>query len=384
MRLTSRSQDGPRAAGTVTVRTHRDFRALVERIEEGDLVVIDRRDLDAASARSLVERKPFAVLNAAEFVSGRFANLGPAALADAGIVLLEADRERMRDLKDGTVLRLDGSTLYDGPTAVLEARQVTAEEVHARMDRARTGLASQLETFAHTASEFLRREEGVLLHGTGLPELRTKFAGRPVVVVGPHATAADLRRLAAFIREQKPVLIGVDSGAELLHRRRRRIDVLVLGHEAAPSARVLDRAREVVLHGADESVRRQVDKLNLPVHRVGTTSAAGTDVALLLAHVAGARLVVPVGDPATLEEFIDRDRSDQASSVLTRLRLGTTVVDASSVPLLYTGRVRLWQVLLVLLVALVVLGLTVAATPIGNDWWHHLRHHLPSRLGGDA
>jgi uncharacterized membrane-anchored protein len=86
----------------------------------------------------------------------------------------------------------------------------------------------------------------------------------------------------------------------------------------------------------------------------------------------------------TLEEFIDTDRSDQASSVLTRLRLGTTVVDASSVPLLYTGRVRLWQVLLVLLAALVVLGVTIAATPIGNDWWHDLRHHLPAQLGGDA
>jgi len=384
MRLTTRGQDGAPPAGTATVRTHRDFRALVERIEEGDLVVIDRRDLDAASARALVERKPFAVLNATEFVSGRFANLGPATLADAGIVLLEADRELVRDLKDGTVLRLDGSTLYDGPTVVLEAHRVTAEEVHDRMDRARAGLASQLETFAHTASEFLRREEGVLLHGTGLPELRTQLAGRSAVVVGPHATAADVRGLSAFVREQNPVLIGVDSGAELLLRGRRRIDVLVLGHDAAPSARVLGRTREVVLHGADESVRRQVDKLNLPVHRVGTTSAASTDVALLLAHLGGARLVVPVGDPATLEEFIDRDRSDQASSVLTRLRLGTSVVDASSVPLLYTGRVRLWQVLLVLLVALAVLGVTVAATPIGNDWWHDLRHHFPGWLGGDA
>ena len=105
---------------------------------------------------------------------------------------------------------------------------------------------------------------------------------------------------------------------------------------------------------------------------------------LLLAHLGGARLVVPVGDPATLEELIDRDRGDQASTVLTRLRLGTTVVDASSVPLLYTGRVRLWHVLLVLLAAVAVLGVTVAATPIGNDWWHDWIHRLPERLGGDA
>ena len=343
--------------------------------------MIDRRDLDAATARALVERKPAAVLNAADFVSGRFANLGPAALADAGIVLLEADRDRVRTLKDGAVLRLEGSTLYDGSAIALEARRLTAEDIDARMDQARSGLAAQLDTFAHTASEFLRREEGVLLHGTGLPELRTRFEGRTVVVVGPHATAADVHRLAGFLRQQKPLLVAVDAGAELLGRR--RVDLLFLGPDAAPGDRVLGRAREVVLHGAGEAVRRQVDKRNLPAHKVAT-GASTTDVALLLAHLGGARLVVPVGDPATLEELIDRDRGDQASTVLTRLRLGTTVVDASSVPLLYTGRVRLWHVLLVLLAAAAVLGVTVAATPIGNDWWHDWIHRLPERLGGDA
>jgi uncharacterized membrane-anchored protein len=104
----------------------------------------------------------------------------------------------------------------------------------------------------------------------------------------------------------------------------------------------------------------------------------------LLAHRGGARLVVPVGDPATLEELIDRERSEQASTVLTRMRLGTSVVEASAVPLLYTGRVRGWHLLLVLLVAVAVLVFTIAATPIGNDWWHNASDHLPGWLGGDS
>jgi uncharacterized membrane-anchored protein len=377
MRFPTRSNSGSGAAvGTATVRTHRDFRRLLERVDEGSIVVIDRRDLDATSARTLVARKPLAVLNAAEFVSGRFASLGPAVLADAGIVLLEGDPTRVRSLKDGTVLRLDGSTLYDGTEVALETRPVTGDEIRERMEQARGGMASQLDTFAHTASEFLRREEGALLHGTGLPDLRTDLSDKTVVVVGPHATAADVRRLSTFIREQRPVLIGVDAGADLLVRRRRRADILVLGRGAAPADRALRRAREVVLHEAGEGVRRQVDKLNLPAHPV-TTGISSTDVALLLAHRGGARLVVPVGDPATLEELIDRERSDQASTVLTRMRLGSTAVEASAVPLLYTGRVRIWQLLLVVLAALAVLAFTVAATPIGNDWWHNLSPHLP-------
>lgn len=383
MRFASRGRVDGEAADTATIRVHRDFRTLLDRVQAGDIAVIDRRDLDAAAARALAERKPYAVLNAAEFVSGRFANLGPAALADAGILMLEGESASVRALKDGTTVRLEGGSLYDGSGIAVDVHRLTAEEIRDRMDRARTGMASQLDTFAHTASEFLRREEGVLLHGTGLPELRTDLAGKTVVVVGPHATAADVRELSTFLREQRPVLIGVDNGAELLLGRRRRADVLVLGADASPSDRVLRRAREVVLHGAGEGVRRQVDKLNLPTHAV-STGASSTDVALLLAHLGGARLVVPVGDPATLEELIDRERSDQASAVLTRMRLGSSVVEASAVPLLYTGRVRFSHLLLVLLAAILVLGLTIAATPIGNDWWHELVDRLPGPLGGDS
>jgi uncharacterized membrane-anchored protein len=373
------------SADTVTVRAHRDFRTLLSRIEPGDLVVIERRDLDAASARLLAERRPLAVLNAAEFVSGRFANLGPAVLLEAGVGLLEGEPDQVRTLKAGAAVRLEGDTVHTDRSS-FAVHRLTAEEIRDRTDRARTGMSSQLDTFAHTASELLRQEEGTLLNGRGLPELRTRLEGRIVVVVGPHATAADVRRLRRFLREQKPVLVGVDAGAELLVRRRGRrgrLDLLVVGADAAPSDRALRRAREVVLHGASGGVRRQVDKLEVATHTV-TTAMSSTDVALLLAHDGGARLVVPVGDPATLEALIDRERSDQASTVLTRMRLGTSVVEASAVPLLYTGRVRTWHLLLVVLLAVAVLGFTVAATPIGHDWWRDLSDRLPARLGGGS
>lgn len=352
----------------VTVRVHRDLRTLLGRVQEGDLVVIDHRDLDAATAHALAERAPYAVLNAAEFISGRFANLGPRALSERGVVLLEADRDRVLALRDGTVLRLDGTTLYDGAVVVLDVRIVSAGEITARMDQARAGLASQLDSFAHTASEFLRREEAVVLHGTGLPVLRAKLTGRPVVVVGPGARVADLKPLRAFIRQQRPLLIGVDAGAELLVRRRLRPDVAVLSGVGEIGKKVLGRCREVVLTGSGDAARRHVEKLNVPVHQV-QSSVAGTDLALLMAHRAGARLLVPVGSPATLADFIDRDRSDQASVVVTRLQVGSVLVEADALPQVYTGRVRPWQLALVLLAGIAVVAVAVALTPIGNEWW---------------
>jgi uncharacterized membrane-anchored protein len=375
-----RRQGAPSLPGiSVTVRSHRDLATALERTREGDVVVIDQRDLDAAAARAIAARKPRAVINAAEFISGRYANLGPELLTRAGIELFEGDRAGVLRLSDGKQLRLDGSTLYDGMVVALDVTALGPDLITARLEAARHGLATQLETFAHTASELLRREQGLLLHGAGAPRLRARISGRPVLVVGPAATPADLKRLRSYVREQKPVLIGVDQGAELLVQRGKRPDVLVLTGEARIGDKALSRSREVVLTGSGDASRARIERFRLPFHDL-RTSLAGSDVGLLLAHLDRARLIVTLGSPATLDDFVDRNLTEQASNVLTRLRAGATVVQGGSVPLLYTGRVRRWQVALVALAAVAVLAVTVAATPVGHDWWHAAQADLPAGL----
>jgi uncharacterized membrane-anchored protein len=380
MSFPQRRTSGPGTPGG-PVRTHRDLSTLLTRVREGDLVVLDRRDLDAGTARALADRKPWAVLNAAEFISGRFANLGPRLLCERGILLLEGDPAHVRALTDGTVLRFDGSTLYDGPVVAADVRVLSGVEIEQRMEDARTGMAAQLDSFAHTASEFLRREEPLLLHGNGAPPLRAATARRTVVVVGPDAALEDLRKLRAFLREQKPVVIGVDRGGEVALRIRRRLDVLVLtGDGSAATDRALARSREVVLAGTGDAVRRTLERRNLPVHSV-QTRLPGTDLGILLAHLGAARLIVPIGAPRTLEEFLDRSRNDQASNVLTRLRVEGSLVEADSIPLLYTGKVRRRDLALAGVAALAALAFSLAATPIGHDHWHSLEQHLPASWG---
>ena len=46
-------------------------------------------------------------------------------------------------------------------------------EVLDQMDSAREGLTTQLQSFTHNTTEFLRREQDLLLHGQGVPELDT-------------------------------------------------------------------------------------------------------------------------------------------------------------------------------------------------------------------
>lgn len=191
---------------------------------------------------------------------------------------------------------------------------------------------------------------------------------------------ADLRRLRRFISEQRPVLIGVDAGADALLAVRLTPDVVMVGQDGLGgpgsvqsrtiSDRALASAGEVVLH-ADASDRLVgADRLERMGVRPVRVAASGTteDIAMLVADQAGASLIVTVGTHATLDEFLDRHRSGLASTFLTRLRVGPRLVDAKSVPALYAGRVRLWQLLLVLLVGLLAVAAAVAATPQGALW----------------
>ncbi|HEV2474508.1 MAG TPA: hypothetical protein VGS41_17655, partial [Chthonomonadales bacterium] len=58
---------------------------LAKRIRAGDIAFIHHVDLDATAARSLADRKVYAVINAARSVSGKYPNQGPGVLLDAGV-----------------------------------------------------------------------------------------------------------------------------------------------------------------------------------------------------------------------------------------------------------------------------------------------------------
>ena len=98
----------------------------------------------------------------------------------------------------------------------------------------------------------------------------------------------------------------------------------------------------------------RVERLGLPsvLCPAGGTSE---DVALLLADDKGASLIVAVGTHVTLDEFLDKGRAGYASTLLTRLRVGSKLVDAKGVSRLYRSRISGW--------ALMVLVLAAAASP---------------------
>ena len=218
---------------TGTVRLDRRTPALVRRLRPGDIAVVDHLDLDRASAESLLDCGVVAVVNAASFISGRYPNLGPELLARSGVVMVgDVGAEVFSRLRDGSTVRVHEGAVIVGEETVVTGHELGADEIDTLMEDARSGLSTQLQSFTHNTTEFLRREQELLLHGQGVPETRTVLHGRPVVVVvRGYDYREDLRGLKRFIREQRPVLVGVDAGADALIAAGHRPDIVVVGED---------------------------------------------------------------------------------------------------------------------------------------------------------
>jgi uncharacterized membrane-anchored protein len=326
--------------------------AMLRRVGRGDVAVLDQVDLDRSTAHALVDAGVVGVVNVSPSISGRYPNLGPEILTEAGIALVDDVGDTvLRTVKEGALLRLHDGGVYLGDKEVARGFSQTGETVADQLTDARSGLSAQLEAFSANTTEFMARERGMLLDGVGVPGLETALHGRTVLVVAPGPDRVEeLRRLRDFIREYRPVLVGVGAGAEAL-RVAGHTPAVVVGTALEIDPELARRAVDVVIPADQDGhiaglARLQdagVDPLGFP------SSANPEDMALVLAHTHGAALVVACGFDATLTGFLDRGRSgSNPSTVLTRLRLGPTLVDASAVVSLHRSRVSIGAVLLLL------------------------------------
>jgi uncharacterized membrane-anchored protein len=210
------------------------------------------------------------------------------------------------------------------------------------MDEARVELSERFDAFAGNTMEFMQRERDLLFGGEGMPDLNHELNGRHVLVVVRGTNfREDLAALSAYISDVKPVLVGVDGGAEALLEQGYRPDIIV-GDMDSVSEASLRAGAELVLHAYPSGRapgRQRLESLRRP-YKVIEATGTSEDVAYLLAHDKGAALIVAVGSHGNLREFLDKGREGMASSFLVRLRVGEILVDAKGVSRMYRGRVR--------------------------------------------
>jgi uncharacterized membrane-anchored protein len=355
---------------TGPARLDRRTKRLVRRLSAGDVAIIDHRDLDRVSAEELVEAGVPVVVNVAPSLSDRYPNPGPLLLVRSGVRLIDAPgADLFETVDEGDLVTVRGASLFRNGHRLASGHILTEEELARALAEQRGRVTEALEAFADNTMRYLREEGSLLAEGIEFPALETRFREKHALVVvrGP-GHKRDLRIVRGYVRDFKPVLVGVDGGADALLEAGYRPDVIV-GDMDSVSDRALKSGAEVLVHAYESGEApgaERVLELGVPYHVVPAPGMS-EDVALLLAYEKGAELIVAVGTHFNLVEFLERNRAGMSSTFLARLKVGEILIDAKGVSRLVSRQVGVWPLVAFALAGLGAILVAVASSPALRD-----------------
>ncbi|MCS6829326.1 MAG: putative cytokinetic ring protein SteA [Armatimonadota bacterium] len=370
-------------------RFDRRTKRLVPRLHAGDIAIIDHADLDGVAAEALVARQVAAVVNLSPFITGRYPNPGPSILLRAAIPMYECHDPRLADtLQEGDTVTITGDMLCLSrlPEVSFPLQRLDEERVQQLLVLAQQRLKNELRAFAQNTLEYLQEESEALLDVLEVPEINTTIAGRhAVVVVRGEQFKQDLIAIRNYLREVRPILIGVDGGADALLEMGFKPHIIV-GDMDSVSDRALQCGAELVVHQYTSAERKspgieRVQRMGLP-HTVWRAPGTSEDIAMLLAYEKGAQLIVAVGTHFSLLEFLEKGRRGMSSTFLTRLRVGDRLVDAKGVSRLYPQRFAWREFSWLFVAAMMPVVVAFLLSPAGRDLvrllyvWLRLRLHF--------
>lgn len=337
-------------------RVDRRTKALTSRLQPGDIAIIDHEDLDGVAAETLVGARPAAVVNASSSMTGRYPNIGPLALTEAGIPLIDAAGAGVMAIEEGSRITIHDGTIFVGDDEVATGERQTHEGLQDRILAAKSTMGAELERFAENTLRYIQAEGHLLVDEPDVPEVPgVDFRGRHVLIVVRGVGYKDdlnLLRRSGYIADQKPILIAVDGGADALLDVGRKPDVII-GDMDSVSEDALRCGARLIVHGYRDGRApggERLDDLGLEYEVYGSEGTS-EDIAMLLSYEKGCELIVAVGTHNSMVEFLDKGRAGMASTFLVRMKVGMMLVDAKGVSRLYRSTVRTRDLFLLVLAA---------------------------------
>ncbi len=354
------------------VRLGKRTKELASTLQPREIAVIAHEDLDAVGAAGLIEAGAAGVINACCSLTCRYPNLGPQLLMERNVPLLDnVGEEIFQLLQDGDEVEIQGRKVLRQGEVIAVGTIITEHVIKERQRLARLNLASELDRFVTNTLDYAVQEKAVILGEIAFPDLKTELSGKTVVVVVRGlGYREDLRVLGSYIQETKPILMGVDGGADALLASGYRPHIIV-GDMDSVSDRALRSGATLIAHAYPDGRCPCCERLSHLGMQFHTVPAPGTseDLGLLLAHSQGAELIVLVGSHSNMIDFLEKGRPGMASTFLTRLKIGPILLDAKKVSELYRSNtpLHLAPVILAALIPIVIfMGLA-------SPWRHYLR-----------
>ncbi len=318
---------------------------LIPLLKQGDIALINHEDLDEVAADSLIASRVKAVLNTKSSCTGRFPNLGPYKIVRNKIVLIDKlDKSLWEKVKSGQEVWIKGSKVFDKSKRFLaEGNYQTSLSILKQLNKAKQNFNAEMASFIKNTIEHANKEMYYLFDKLDLSNIKTDFNGRHcLIIVRGQDYKKDLQAIRPYIQEVKPVLVGVDGGADALIEQGFKPD-LIIGDMDSVSDAALKCNAELVVHAYPNGKAPGLDRLvNLNIDGIKTVPAFGTseDVAMLIAYEKGSKLIVAVGTHSNIIDFLEKGRKGMASTFLVRLKVGPILIDAKGVNQLYKQRFR--------------------------------------------
>lgn len=357
---------------------------LVTRLRKGDIAVISHDDIDEVAANSLIDIRPHIIINTRPSITGRYPAKGALKILKAGIPIMEEVPDEIFDLiREGNMLEIRDEQIFCGDRFIAEGKLLTVDDVREKLHEADENFKTELDDFVDNTLEYAKKEKDILLGNLEVPPLSAHILNRHVLIVVRGASyKEDLRTISSYITEQKPVIIGVDGGADAILEFGLTPDIIV-GDMDSVSDAALQSGAEIVVHAYANGKAPGLERvremgLNAEVFPVPGTSE---DVAMILAWEYGASLIVAVGTHSNMVDFLEKGRKGMASTFLVRLKVGSILVDARGVSQLYKQNLHSKYLAQLIIAALVPITIILWVSPATRPFFKLLLLQLRLLFG---
>jgi len=335
------------------IKKDRKTKVLCRRLRSGDIALIAHQDLDELAAQELVEKGVLAVVNAFNTFSSNYPAGGAKFLLQQGVYILDMVGENIFSrVAEGEVVTIRGEHIFSKSSWLGKGRVIKKEFLENSIPAAEMNLKKQLDQFVLNTLEYARKEKDLILGNIDIPEINTAITGKHVLVVARGKNyKRDLRAVRYYIKEMKPVLVGVDGGADALLEMGFKPHIII-GDMDSTADVTLKKVDDIIVHAYPDGRAPGMERISRLGLDARLVSAPGTseDIALLLAYEKKARLIVVVGSHSHMIDFLEKGRKGMASTFLVRLKVGDRLVDARGLAHLYQGKIK-WQYLSILFLA---------------------------------
>jgi uncharacterized membrane-anchored protein len=344
---------------------------LVKCLLPNEIAVISHEDIDELAARALVQAKVKAVINARASISGKYPHHGPDVLIQSGITVLDQVGQDFFDqIRDGMEIEIRGRNIYSGQRLLGKGEVLSKNLIDEKALQAEANYGLQLEKFIQNTLEYAAKELHLVDKKLEVPPLNINFRGRhTLIVVRGKNYLDDLRVIRPYINEIKPILIGVDGGADALRDFGFCPD-LIIGDMDSISDQTLRCGAQLIVHAYADGRAPGMERIRALGLKAQVLPAPGTseDVAMLLAYQLGTELIVAVGTHSNVIDFLEKGRKGMASTFLVRLKVGSILVDAKGVSELYRQKLRFRYIAQLVLAAFIPFIIVSLISPTASQF----------------